>query len=190
MIRSNTFRKLLICVVASSVWCGASLPANAQNVSVDETAIKKADANAYRMVFRQVDAYKEMADKAKAAHENKEYLRKVIPGLIEVRDADAPNFERLSVGCAKELRALQAKVVRAIDRLHAQRLAPGYKKESGPPPELVALQAEEDSVVLRYRDTLRNTMDEAEFQNIQLQVRTRFGKAFAPASDTTPTGAR
>jgi hypothetical protein len=176
-------------LIAIFVLGGASPTALSQDPSLDIAATNKADATAYRILFRQVDTYKQMSDDAKSAHQDKEYLRKVIPELIEMHDSDAPNLERLSVACAMELRAIQAEVAQAIERFHAQRLVPGYK-DTGPPPELAALQAKNDAVVLRYRDTWRNTMDEDEFLRVQLEIRKRFGKTLSLATDTPTIGAR
>lgn len=96
MRRSNVFRNLNICLIAIFLWCGASQTALAQDVSVDSAAADKADASTYRMLFLQSADYKKMADDARAANQDKEYLRKIVPEMIEISDADAANLERLS----------------------------------------------------------------------------------------------
>lgn len=176
------FRNLILFMLAIFICRGTSPIAVGQDSSLDVAATNKADQTAYRIFFRQVNAYKKMADDAKATHQDKEFLRKVAPELVEINDADVPNLERIAVACSAELTALHVKVLQVIRQFQAEVRTPGHK-DTGPPPELADLQAQEIAIVLRYRDTLRNAMVESEFQRVQEEVRKRLG-----TTPLSPTG--
>jgi hypothetical protein len=165
-------------LIAIFLWSGASQTALSQDPSLDAIATNKADATAYRILFRQVANFKKISDDSKADGEDKSYMRGILPRRLELTDTDAESLERISVACAAEMAVVQAKITRAVaafNQQYALDKAAG-KKVTNPPVALSDLQAQEDTIVLHYRDTLRSAMKETDFQKAQTEIRKTFGK--------------
>jgi hypothetical protein len=179
-IRSSTMRLLIafLLVVLSGLGNSAigQQAGNSAVVSTDRT-----DASAYRVLFRRVLLYKKLADEADAAHAPKPQLRRIVSNRFGFNDADGASLERLSLAYQGEINPLHAQITEVIAKLYARFPSGIAQKDSDttPPPELAQLHQQEDAVTLRYRDLLRNSMREEDFQKVQAKVRDTFGKPIA-----------
>lgn len=175
---ATSFRSIAALGVVSFLLLTGYLSVLAQDPTLDVVALNKADAVSYRILFRQVENYKRLSDEAAAQGRDMSYLRQILPGRLELNKADAESLERISIACTGELTILQARVVQAIaaSRQQASQNKALGTKSAVAPVSLSSLQAESDVIVLRYRDTLRNSMDEAAFQKAQAEIRRMFGK--------------
>jgi hypothetical protein len=155
--------------VALSQQVGASGP----------VASDQGDASAYGILFRRAILYKKLSDQAEALHSPKPELRRILINRFGLSDDDGASLERLSVAYQGEINPIHLQMVAAITKFRARfpggLVAPGMDKS--PPPELTQLQQQEDAVALRYRDLLRNSMHEEDFQKLQTKVRETFGKS-------------
>lgn len=178
MIWATTFRSIAALGFASLLLSTSCLTALVQDPTLDVAALNKADAVSYRTLFRQVENYKRLSDEAAAQGQDMSYLRQIFPTRLELNKADAESLERISIACTGELTILQARVVQAIaaSRQQASQNKALGTKSAVAPVSLSSLQGESDVIVLRYRDTLRNSMDEAAFQKAQAEIRRMFGK--------------
>lgn len=152
----------------------------AQQTIPDAATSDKTDAIAFRSLFRRAAVYKKISDNAEAAHQDRSYFRRILGVRFALSDDDAAKLETISIDCQNEIIPLHTRALSVIAEFRAR--FPGGIAQPGvdksPPPELSTLQVEEDSVVLRYRDLLRNEMGEEAFQKLVDKVRNGLGTAF------------
>jgi hypothetical protein len=166
-------------LAASLFSIGAWQCALAQDPNSDVAATNKTDAVAYRFLFRQVVAYKKLSDDGKAMHQDRSYMMRTLARRLSIGKEDLDNLERIATSCVAEIVPIQTKIANAVSDFHAeysQMRLTGLKAAS-PPSTLSDLQAQEDAIVLRYRDSLRNSMNEAKFQKAQQKIRMTFGRS-------------
>jgi hypothetical protein len=98
---------------------------------------------------------------------------------FDLSEAERANLDRLSIAYQHEIDPIHARALVVIGQLHA-RFPSGIipqGADASPPPELAQLQQQEDTIALRYRDLLRTSMREEEFQKLRAKVRKTFGNA-------------
>jgi hypothetical protein len=161
------------------VLSGLGNSAIGQQASSSVTASDKVDTNAYRILFRRAVLYKKLADEADAAHSPKPQLRRILPARLGLSEADSASLERLALAYQSEIAPIHQQITVVISQLRA-RLASGVTgTDTGPPPELKQLQQRDDAVTLRYRDLLRTSMREEDFQKAHAKILESFGKPLA-----------
>jgi hypothetical protein len=171
----------LLIVSLLLVLSGFGNSAAAQQQSTSVATSDKSDVNAYRTLFRQVLLYKRLADEADASPAPKPHLRHIVSNRFQLNNNDSATLERLSLAYQSEINPIHAQIVDATTKFRA-RFPSGIAQngaDTSPPPELAQLQQQEDAATLRYRDLLRSSMREEDFQKVQAKVRDTFGKPLA-----------
>lgn len=129
------------------------------------------------MLFQQSALYKNLADQADAAQTPKPQLRRLLATRFDLSDFDNANLERLALAYHGEIEPVHQQVLTVIRQFHAKFPSGVVGKgiDASPPPELAGLQQQGDAVTLRYRDLLRSSMREEDFQKLHAKVRATFG---------------
>lgn len=171
--------RLLIALLLLILFSGFGNSAMGQQANAVAPSSDRADVKAYRTLFRRDLLCNKLADEADAAHDPKPYLRKVLAHRFNLSEADNASLDRLSIAYQHEIDPIHAQALAVIVQFHA-RFPTGIiprSADASPPPELAQLQQQEDTVALRYRDLLRNSMREEDFQKLHIKVRKDFGNA-------------
>jgi hypothetical protein len=173
-------RPLVIALTFLMALCVDTAPCNAQQQQPNSPASSdRVDRDVYRTLFRQAIAYQKLADEAEASPAPKPFLRHLMALRFELSNDDAESLNRLSVAYQAEIDPIQKQVVEVIKRFHARFpsgvIQPGM--DASPPTDLTALERQEDTVTLRYRDLLRNSMREDTFQKFHASLLETFGKS-------------
>jgi hypothetical protein len=149
----------------------------AQQVSSGVASPDKADVKAYRTLFRRDHLVHRLADEADAAHDPQPFLRKALASRFNLNETDSATLDRLSIAYQREIDPIHAQVLVIIGQFRARFPSGLIPKgaDASPPPELAQLQQQEDAVALRYRDLLRTSMHEEEFQTLHTKVLKTFG---------------
>ena len=139
------------------------------------------EINAFRSLFNRDLAYANLADQAQAAHQPKPHLRRILANRFSFSPEDAASLDRLSIEYGKELASLHATALPIFRAFYARFpggvIRPGTDKNF--PSELTQLQLQDDALVLRYRDLLRNSMREADFQETHDLIMADFASGVA-----------
>ncbi len=154
------------------VLSGLSNSAIGQQTSSNTVSSDQTDTTAYRTLFRRVILYKNLADQTEAAHSPKPHLRRILPERFALSDADSASLERLALAYQGEIGPIHQQAETVIKTFHARfplGIIP-HGVDHSPPPELKEIQQQEDAVALRYRDLLRNSMIEEDFQKLHTKV--------------------
>ncbi len=137
----------------------------------------KTDKIAYRILFQRTLLYKKLADEAESAHQPKPHLRHVLAHRYGLSDDDSASLERIAIAYQAAIKPVHDQIVAVAKQYRARFpfgvIPPGA--DATPPPELAQLQLQEDAVTLLYRDLLRNSMREENFQKLNQRVATDFG---------------
>jgi hypothetical protein len=153
---------------------------SAQQTSGISDPTVRVERNAYRALFRQNLLYQRLADEAEASHNPKPYLKRLVQDRFQLSDDDYASLCRLSIAYQKEIDPIHKQIIEAIRKFQARFpsgvVEPGMNAE--PPQELTTLQQQEDTVTLRYRDLLRNSMREEAFQKFKTRLLEMLGKQF------------
>jgi hypothetical protein len=122
------------------------------------------DVAVYRALFRRTAHYKKLSDEAADQGVDKSHLRRILSEDLELDSATASRVEILAIDCQEEIAPIHDRVLAVIKEFRSK-ISRGEIKvaDASAPPELAALQAEEDAVVIRHRDLLKNEMPAAEF---------------------------
>lgn len=165
------------------VLSGFGNSAVAQQASSSVASSDKADTNAYRILFRQAVLYKKLADQADTTSTPKPHLRRILAVRYGFSDPDSATLLRLALAYQAEIAPIHQQVTVAISKFHA-RFPSGtipHGADTSPPPELGDLQKQEDAVTLRYRDLLRTSMREEDFQKVHAKILASFSQPLSPA---------
>jgi hypothetical protein len=179
LLRSGRPAMRLLIAFLLAVFSGFGNSAVAQPLSASIVSPDQIDIKAYRTLFRRDLLVHRLADEADAAHDPKPYLRKVLAYRFNLSENDNASLDRLSIAYQREIDPIHAQTLVIIGQFHA-RFPSGViprGADASPPPELAQLQQQEDAVALRYRDLLRTSMHEEEFQQFHAKVRKTFGGA-------------
>jgi hypothetical protein len=150
-------------------------------VSPGVASSDKIDTNAYRVLFRQAVLYKKLADEADKSPKPKPELRRILAARYGFDDAGSASLNRLAVAYQAEIAPIHQQVTAAIRKFQA-RFPSGtipLGADTSPPPELGDLQNQEDAITLRYRDLLRTSMREEDYQKVHTKIVAKFSKAIA-----------
>jgi hypothetical protein len=176
--RLFSFSPSAFVLVLVMTFCIQAPHLKAQQAASSLISEDRLNRDVYRTVFRQATLYQKLADEAEASHNPKPYFRHILATRFALSDDDGASLNRLSISYEKEIDPIQKQVVEIIKRFHARFpsgiIGPGMDPDA--PPELAALQKQEDAVTLRYRDLLRNSMREDAFQKFHAKVLETFGK--------------
>jgi hypothetical protein len=146
------------------------------NANIDKSP-DKSDVHVFRTLFEFDLQLNQMADDAEAVHKPKPHLRKILARKFEISDFDSANLDRFSQAYKQDITPIEAQKDTLIAQFRAR--FPSRKIPVGadisPPAGLADLQKQENSIILYYRDQLRNSMREADFQILQTKVRQAFG---------------
>lgn len=171
----------LLTVILLVVLSGSCNSAIGQQVSSAAASSDRVDTIAYRTLFRRAILYQKLADEADASHAPKPQLRRILAARFDLNDADSASLGRLSSQYQAEIEPIHQKITKAIKSFRA-RFPSGViprGADKTPPPELKELQSQEDAVTLRYRDLLRTSMHEEDFQKVNTKVRKDFSNQLA-----------
>ena len=94
-------------------------------------------------------------------------MRRILSADLELDEATASRVEILAIDCEEEIAPIHARVLAVIKEFRSK-ISRGEIKlaDATAPPELATLQAEEDAVVIRHRDLLKNEMPPADFSKM------------------------
>ncbi len=141
----------------------------------------KQDISAYRTVFRQAALYKKLADQADASQTPKPQLRRILAARYGFNDADSATLLRLALAYQAEIAPIHQQAVAVIKKDQARFPSGTIPRgaDTTPSPELRDLQSQEDAVTLHYRDLLRTSMREEDYQKVHAKIVENFGKPLA-----------
>jgi len=98
-------------------------------------------------------------------------------------DSDSATLLRLALAYQAEIAPIHQQVTAAISKFQARfpsRTFPSGADKS-PPPELADLQKQDDAVTLRYRDLLRTSMREEDYQKVHAKILASFSQPLSAA---------
>jgi hypothetical protein len=132
----------------------------------------KADMKAYRTLFRQAVLYKKLADQADATPTPKPELRRILAARYGFNDADNATLQRLALAYQAEVAVVHQQVLTIFKKDQVRFPSGKIPKDTdtSPPPELKDLQNQEDALTLHYRDLLRTSMREEDFQKAHAKI--------------------
>jgi hypothetical protein len=167
----------LLIVPLLVVLSGIGNSAVAQQASASIVSPDRANAQAYRTLFRRALNYNKLADEADLAHTPKPHLRHVLATRYALSDEDSASLQRIAIAYQTAIKPIHDRTVEVVKQYRA-RFPFGVIQagmDATPPPDLSDLQQKDDAVTLLYRDLLRNSMREENFQKLNLRVTTDFG---------------
>lgn len=155
-------------------------------------AFSKADATAYSVLFRRVNTYNQLSQNM-ASTDNKAFLSRSIRDRLKLSDAEFAILLTLARNYDVEMSPLRAKVSQTTSAFRARfphnLVPPG--SDLSPPVQLGALQAQEESLVSKYRDLLQNKFASATFQYADVKIRSDYGNpAISDPSSLAPIKAQ
>jgi hypothetical protein len=157
----------VLCVLSALSSSSLSQPVVGTSNSTDH-----ADMKAYRTLFRQAVLYKRLADQAETSTTPKPQLRRILAARYGFNDADNATLLRLALAYETESDAIHQKVLTIFkkdqERFQSGKIPRGA--DTSPPPELRVLQSQEDALTLHYRDLLRTSMREEDFQRARANI--------------------
>jgi len=145
--------------------------AGSATVSPDHTDLK-----AYRTLFRQAVLYKELADQAETTPSPKPQLRRILAARYGFSDTDNATLLRLALAYQSEVAVIHQQVLTIFKKDQARFPLGIIPKgaDTSPPSELKYLQNQEDALTLHYRDLLRTSMREEDFEKTHTKIIANF----------------
>ncbi len=179
----RSFSSILLALLLFCFGTARPLPAQPASVASTPLDIDKVDARAFAVLFRHENTYLKMARSASSLDKPEAHLDRVLPQQFELNADDTASLVKVAADWERDTKVLRTQFVQVVDRFHRSfpngRLGPGV--DPTPPSELADLRGQMDAVTLQYRDKLRNTMQEAAFQKLRVNVE----KTFANQLQTT-----
>jgi hypothetical protein len=172
-LSEKVLRCISCLVLVFSTWWYFPPSLNAQStISAPTEEADKLDARAFAVLFRRVDTFEKMAEAADLAGQPKPHLRRTLPTRFKLSAADTDSLLRVATAWTTETAAIKAQRAMVIANFHKKFRGGVARKgmDTSPPAELKTLQAQLDSVTLRYRDLFHASMQDTQFQFIQLQA--------------------
>jgi hypothetical protein len=158
----------------------SALTNSAVSQTVGSTAVSsdRADMKAYRTLFRQVVLYKKLADQADTTPTPKPELRRILAARYGFNDNDNATLQRLALAYQSEIAVIHQQVLTVFKKDHVRFPLGTIPKgaDTSPPPELKGLQNQEDALTLHYRDLLRTSMREEDFQKTHTKIIANFNE--------------
>src|SRR5689334_18696472 len=145
------------------------------------------DEIAYRHLFRYVGKLKKEADELAGKGQDATSYRTHFKRSANLSEYHARTLDNIATQYLSEVQVVDARARQVIESYRAQ--YPGGKVPKGetpapPPSELKQLREQRDAITLRYRDSLRSTFGEDEFNNFNGEfVKKRIAPNIRPAAD-------
>jgi hypothetical protein len=138
----------------------------------------KADMKAYRTLFRQAILYKKLADDADKSPKPKPELRRILASRYGFNDNDNATLQRLALAYQAEVAVIHQQVLTVFKKDQVRFPSGTIPKgaDTSPSPELKDLQTQEDALTLHYRDLLRTSMREEDFQKTHTKIVANFNE--------------
>jgi hypothetical protein len=174
-------------LIASFAFLGSPFQSQAQSVSSQTASLQdenQLDARLYAVLFRRVNLLGERAASAKSADAPEAGLPRVMPRQLNLSSFDAAALVRLSGAWYLEAAPIQTKIAATVKdfRSSLHDLANNAEANADSAAQLQELQSELRAVTLRYRDALRNSMRNGDYQAMHTTLVQRF------ATTTTHSG--
>jgi hypothetical protein len=120
--------------------------------------------------------YKKLADQADTTATPKPQLRRILAARYGFSDADSATLLRLAFVYLAEITPLHQQALAVLKKDHARFPSGNIPRgaDTTPQPELKDLQKQEDAVTLRYRDLLRTSMREEDYQKVHAKIVAKF----------------
>ncbi|HTC75773.1 MAG TPA: hypothetical protein VK684_09370 [Edaphobacter sp.] len=177
-LRSGRPAMRLLIVFLLLVFSGFGNSAVGQQASTSVASSDQADTTAYRILFRQANLYKKLADQADATSTPKPQLRRILAARYGFSNSDIATLTRLALAYQSEVAVIRQQVL-TIFRNDQVRFPFGTipkGADTSPPPELKDLQNQEDALTLHYRNLLRTSMREEDFQKTHAKIIASFNQ--------------
>ena len=136
----------------------------------------------YRILFREIVAYQDMADQMAAQSKDAAFLRNYHQNTLELSTAMTAQLIQIVRPCVTQVRAIDAQanaVIRATKAQH-KGAPPGSPNATTPPPppELALLEAKRSAVILAAADSIAAAFGPAQFAYFETLVRRHVGSSF------------
>jgi len=159
----------------------------AQPASPQSVQPEVPDEIAYRHLFRYVGKLKKEADELEGKGQDATSYRTHFKRAANLSEYHARTLDNIATQYLSEVQVVDARARQVIESYRAQ--YPGGKVPKGetpapPPSELKQLREQRDAVTLRYRDSLRSTFGEDEFNNFNSEfIKKRIALNIRPAGE-------
>jgi hypothetical protein len=159
----------------------------AQPASPQSVQPEVPDEIAYRHLFRYVGKLKKEADELEGKGKDATSYRTHFKRAANLTEYHARTLDNIATQYLSEVQVVDARARQVIESYRTQ--YPGGKVPKGetpapPPSELKQLREQRDAITLRYRDSLRSTFGEDEFNNFNGEfVKKRIAPNIRPAGD-------
>ena len=145
------------------------------------------DEIAYRHLFRYVAKLKKEAEELERRGKDATSYRTHFKRAATLSDYHATALDNIATQYLSEVQVVDARARKVIESYRAQYpdgKVPLGETPAPPPSELKQLREQRDAITLRYRDGLRSTFGEDEFNNFNSQfVKKRIAPNIRPAGD-------
>lgn len=165
----------------------SSAQASSQSASSQSAQPEVPDQIVYRHLFRYVGKLKKQADELEGRGKDAASYRTHFKRAANLSEYQARALDDLAGQYLSEVQAVDTRARQVIESYRAQ--YPNGKVPQGempapPPSELKELREQRDAITLRYRDGLRSTFGEDEFNNFNTKfVKKRIAPNIRPAGD-------
>src|SRR5215218_5685782 len=160
---------------------------SSMQASSESVQLEVPDQIAYRHLFRYVGKLKKEADELEGKGKEAASYRTHFKRAANLSEYHARALDNIATQYLSEVQVVDARARQVIESYRAQ--YPGGKVPKGetpapPPSELKQLRAQRDAITLRYRDSLRSTFGDDEFNNFNGEfVKKRIAPNIRPAGD-------
>ena len=145
------------------------------------------DEIAYRHLFRYVGKLKKEADELEGRGKDATSYRTQFKRSANLSEYHARALDNIATQYLSEVQVVDARARQVIQSYRAQYpdgKVPKGETPAPPPSELKQLREQRDAITLRYRDGLRSTFGEDEFNNFNSKfVKKRIAPNIRPAGD-------
>ena len=146
----------------------------------------------YRVLFREIAAYRNAADQLAAQSKPDAFIRNYHEKVLELSAAQATQLIQIAMPCVQRIQAIDSQasaIIQAVKTQHknAPRNSPNAVVPP-PPQELAALEAQRATVILAAADSIAAAFGPAQFAYFENLVRRYVGSSFkaSPPAAKTP----
>lgn len=173
--------------IALSILCCQPGPSAASAQSIPTAVVPlpnqdKTDARAFAVLFRRVSTFQLMAQAATSPTAPEAQVLHILQLRLKLGDFDTATLVRVAKAWNEAAGPLNVQVSAAVVQYHQS--FPNGIAEPGqdvrPPIVLSQLQKQIDAMTLLQRDSLHNMLRDADFQQMQAEVRSMFGSTPTP----------
>ena len=192
-------RRLLAVLVTAAIaiavfsFTKVTQPAAQSSKQVSQQALQQSvqpdvpDEIAYRHLFRYVGKFKKEADELEGRGKDATSYRAHFKRSANLSEYHARALDNIATQYLSEVQVVDARARQVIESYRAQYpdgKVPKGETPAPPPSELKQLREQRDAITLRYRDGLRSTFGEDEFNNFNSKfVKKRIAPNIRPAGD-------